>query len=257
MGLGRLVNRGILAPLGLRMSRLPRPAPTRATSKPHDPDADDIRLCAPYTLVDSLRQLNFIRSVRFVNRNAISGAIVECGVFKGGSMMLAKLTHQKDPNAVKREFHLFDTFAGMANPVSADVYLVDGSSGVETHAEKDRDTHTDWFYASLAEVQGNFRSHGLLDDSVFWHRGLVEDTLRDPANVPPEISILRLDTDFYESTKIELEVLYPRLVAGGVLIVDDYDAWAGSRAAVDEYFEGRLCFATIGGGGIMAQKAPA
>lgn len=47
---------------------------------------------------------------------------------------------------------------------------------------------------------------------------------------------MRLDTDFYSSTKIELEILVPRMVAGGILIVDDYGAWAGSKQAVDEYF---------------------
>ena len=68
-------------------------------------------------------------------------------------------------------------------------------------------------------------------------KGKVEDTLLENNNLPKEISLLRLDTDFYESTKKELEVLYPRLVSGGVLIIDDYGHWKGSKRAVDEYFQ--------------------
>ena len=67
------------------------------------------------------------------------------------------------------------------------------------------------------------------------HSGL-QDSLQSEANVPEQIAILRLDTDFYESTKAELEVLYPRLSPGGVLILDDYGAWLGHRKTVDDYF---------------------
>ena len=56
-------------------------------------------------------------------------------------------------------------------------------------------------------------------------------------NIPKKISILRLDTDFYESTKIELEILYARLETSGVLIIDDYGNYKGARKAVDEYFK--------------------
>ena len=68
-------------------------------------------------------------------------------------------------------------------------------------------------------------------------KGPVEDTLNVEENLPKKISVLRLDTDFYESTKKELEILYPRLVKNGILIIDDYGHWQGSRKAVDEYFQ--------------------
>jgi hypothetical protein len=58
-------------------------------------------------------------------------------------------------------------------------------------------------------------------------------------NLPEQISILRLDTDWYTSTKIELEVLYKKLVKGGILIIDDYGHWQGARKAVDEYFKNK------------------
>ena len=71
-------------------------------------------------------------------------------------------------------------------------------------------------------------------------KGIVEKTLLEPKNLPEKISILRLDTDFYESTKIELEILYPKLVSGGFLIIDDYGHFKGCRKAVDEYFRDDL-----------------
>jgi hypothetical protein len=64
--------------------------------------------------------------------------------------------------------------------------------------------------------------------------GKVEDTI--PADIPEKIALLRLDTDWYESTKHELIHLFPRLQKGGVLIIDDYGFWKGARKAVDEYF---------------------
>jgi hypothetical protein len=72
-------------------------------------------------------------------------------------------------------------------------------------------------------------------EKVHFIKGLVENTV--PDNAPERISILRLDTDWYESTRHELEHLYPRLVSGGVLIIDDYGYWRGSTQAVDEFLE--------------------
>ena len=91
--------------------------------------------------------------------------------------------------------------------------------------------------ASKEEVRNNFRSLGLLDQDVIFCEGRVEATLADPANIPDQIALLRLDTDWYASTKVELEVLYPKLSSCGVLIIDDYGHWQGARQAVDEYFK--------------------
>jgi hypothetical protein len=63
-------------------------------------------------------------------------------------------------------------------------------------------------------------------------RGRVEDTL--PQEALEQISVLRLDTDWYESTRHELAHLFPRLVRGGVLLCDDYGFWGGARKAVDQ-----------------------
>jgi O-methyltransferase len=76
-----------------------------------------------------------------------------------------------------------------------------------------------------------------LDDKIIFIQGDVAVTLEVPNNLPEGIAVLRLDTDWYESTKKELEILYPRLSVGGVLLVDDYGHWVGAREAVDEYFK--------------------
>ena len=64
----------------------------------------------------------------------------------------------------------------------------------------------------------------------------MEKTLKIKKNLPKKISILRLDTDWYASTRVELDILFPLLQKNGILIIDDYGAWSGSKKAVDSYF---------------------
>src|SRR5207244_6492838 len=106
-------------------------------------------------------------------------------------------------------------------------------------ARSDRQTGLVWAYAPIEEVESNLRGTGYPPDKLHFVAGRVEDTLQRYA--PDRIALLRLDTDWYESTRHELVHLFPRLTDGGVLIIDDYGHWAGSRKAVDEYFatEGR------------------
>jgi predicted O-methyltransferase YrrM len=87
----------------------------------------------------------------------------------------------------------------------------------------------------LADVQANLRSTGYPVERMRFVVGDVADTV--PREAPERIAILRLDTDWYASTRHELEHLYPRLAVGGVLIVDDYGHWEGARLAVDEFLE--------------------
>jgi hypothetical protein len=78
-------------------------------------------------------------------------------------------------------------------------------------------------------------SVGYPEEKIHFVQGPVEETL--PENAPEEIALLRLDTDWYASTKHTLVHLYPRVAPGGVLIVDDYAYWQGARQAVDEYVQ--------------------
>jgi O-methyltransferase len=198
---------------------------------------DDIEMIARYrnfTLTSIERQWALMSSIRYLNAAGIEGDIVECGVWRGGSMMLAKDLCSDSP--IARRIHLYDTFTGMSEPTDDDVSYIERPAR-ETYQATRSDGHTGWAEASLEDVMENFRRAQLLDDSVFFVKGKVEETLADSDKQPQRIALLRLDTDWYESTKIELEVLYPRLVAGGVLIIDDYGHWAGARKAVDEYFK--------------------
>jgi O-methyltransferase len=115
-----------------------------------------------------------------------------------------------------------------------------------------------WHHVEAAEVRGAVLSTGYPDERVHLVEGRVEETL--PGGAPAEIALLRLDTDWYESTKHELEHLYPRLSPGGVLILDDYGHYEGARRAVDEYFEaegGRPLLSRIDYTGRIGVKRPA
>ncbi len=187
----------------------------------------------PYTMTSCERIYQLARAVEYLEKNAIPGAIVECGVWRGGSMMAAALTLLR-LGATSREIYLYDTFEGMPPPKSVDVRHdgVAASAILDTRAKSKDDTY--WAYASLEDVKANLRSTGYPPERIHYVPGKVEDTL--PQTGPAAIALLRLDTDWYSSTQHELLHLYPRLSPEGVLIIDDYGWWKGQKQAVDEYF---------------------
>jgi hypothetical protein len=156
---------------------------------------------------------------------------VECGVWRGGSSILAALTFQRLGDS-DREYVLFDTFAGMTEPTEAD-----GAEVRRRWEDQQDEGHNRWAYTSREEVEANLRGAGVDAEAVRLVEGPVEETI--PAHAPERIAILRLDTDWYESTRHELVHLYDRLEPGGVLLIDDYGRWQGARRAVDEYFGAR------------------
>ncbi len=182
----------------------------------------------PYTMTSIERVVGLADSVRYISRAKIAGAIVECGVWKGGSMMVAALTLLELGDV--RDLYLFDTFEGMAPPTEHDVTY----AGVAAEELLSSPTGRMKLDAALEPVRKAVSSTGYPMEHVHLIKGRVEDTL--PVSAPDRIALLRLDTDFYASTAHELKHLYPRLAAGGVMIVDDYGAWKGARQAVDEYF---------------------
>lgn len=191
-------------------------------------DAAVARRVRPFTMtsVDAVAAL--CAATRHVVRRDIPGAFVECGVWRGGSMMAVALT-LAELGARDRDLYLFDTFAGMPPPTEHDVRVLDGLSA-------DRpETITPAIAVGLEEVRAAMATTGYPPEHVHLVPGRVEDTV--PLHAPGRIALLRLDTDWYESTRHELEHLYPRLAAGGFLVVDDYGHWAGSRKAVDEYLD--------------------
>ena len=194
-------------------------------------EIETIRRVQPFTMTSPGRIVAAIRAAEYVALNAIPGSIVECGVWRGGSMMAMALTLLR-LNRGYIPLSLFDTFEGMTRPT-----LADGKAALE---EWERHAPHEWCFASLADVRRNLENTGYDQSITSLVQGEVERTL--PGYAPAKISLLRLDTDWYESTKHELTHLFPRLSPGGVLIIDDYECWEGCRRAVDEYIrENKVC----------------
>jgi O-methyltransferase len=207
--------------------------PLRKHRFPADFEESDIELCQrvePYTMTTPPRLFALVRAVEYVAARDIPGAVLECGVWRGGSMMAAALTLLR-LGKTDRELYLFDTFSGMTSPTDEDVKR-SGERAADLLADESADSDI-WAIASLDEVRATVLAVGYPEERIHFIQGPVEETL--PTEAPSEISLLRLDTDWYSSTKHELVHLYPRLTTGGVLILDDYGYWQGARRAVDEY----------------------
>ena len=214
--------RGLFSQLGYTIHRTP--------SWP-DMDAQTIALfrsVRSFTMTSIERVYALRESVKYIIRHNVPGSIVECGVWKGGSMMaVAKTLLELE---TERDLYLFDTFEGMPPPTAVDVDLY----GVQADVLLKTNPITPAI-APFEEVCRNMYSTGYNPARINLVRGKVEDTL--PRAAPREIALLRLDTDWYQSTLHELVHLYPRLIKGGILIIDDYGHFVGSRKAVDEYFQ--------------------
>lgn len=193
---------------------------------------------APYTLTSRQRRYALVQAVQYLVRRGVPGAFVECGVWRGGSALAMLMALQRE-RTDDRELWLYDTFEGMTAPSERDRSPFDAparrtwdiavASGRKAwqHLFEPQDFSLDKVRA-LLEGTGYPRQH------LKFVAGDLMQTL--PAQAPGRIALLRLDTDWYESTRHELEHLYPRLSPGGVLIIDDYGHWQGCRDAVDEYF---------------------
>ena len=205
-------------------------------------ERDRIAEARPHTLLSDERIVACIDAVRYAVRREIPGALVECGVWRGGAV-LAMIRTLQELGASDRDIFLFDTFEGMTEPTDVDVSLFEGAAlPVWQQAKSQGRRAWDFFFKedvfSLEQVKELISSTGYPSDRIRFVPGMVEDTI--PASAPDQIAVLRLDTDWYESTKHELVHLYPRLASGGVLLIDDYGHWDGCRRAVDEYFGGSV-----------------
>ena len=197
----------------------------------------DIRnTVAPFTMTSKDRTLSLTEAISYISKARIPGAIVECGVWRGGSMMTCALTLMHQGNT-ERELYLFDTFSGMTLPTAVDVDHAGISATKTIKKFLSRPDKPGWCEASIDDVRTNMQSTGYPMHNIRLVQGPVENTI--PENAPSQIALLRLDTDWYESTKHELEHLYDRVPTGGVVIVDDYGHWAGARKATDEFLRDR------------------
>ena len=191
-----------------------------------------------YSMTGPIRLQALIDAVRYCERRGIPGAFAECGVWRGGSVLAMILTLQE--LGAQRDLYLFDTFEGMTEPTEFDTSSL-SRPALEEWAAAKADGETPWAGVfgpdafSEETVRETLLSTGYPEERVHITRGPVEETI--PVAAPVTLALLRLDTDWYESTRHELDHLYPRLQSGGVLLIDDYGHWDGARRAVDEYFE--------------------
>ena len=177
-----------------------------------------------HTMIGEKRLRNICYCVKEVLENNIPGDLIETGVWRGGATILMRAILQAYGDRARKVW-VADSFAGLPAP-NPSQYPVDAGDLLHTYA---------YLAVPLEEVQANFSKYGLLDTQVVFLKGLFSKTL--PSAPIDKISVLRLDGDLYESTMDALVNLYPKLSAGGYLIIDDYGAVNGCRVAVTDYRE--------------------
>jgi O-methyltransferase len=234
-------------PLVQRIARgMHRPS-RRAATPPASPTLEEwpedlshadvaiLRRAAAFTLTSASRQVALLEAVRYVVQRNIPGAFVECGVWRGGSAMIIAMA-LVEAGVLDRDLYLCDTYDGMTPPTDLDRSL-DGRTAREQLAVESRDDASSvWCRVSLEEVRRNMASTGYPMERIHLVAGPVEHTI--PAHAPAAVALLRLDTDWYASTRHELHHLFPRVSPNGIVILDDYGHWQGVRRAVDEYLQG-------------------
>uniref|UniRef100_A0A6C0LZF0 Methyltransferase n=1 Tax=viral metagenome TaxID=1070528 RepID=A0A6C0LZF0_9ZZZZ len=183
------------------------------------------------------RTIGMYNCIQDIIDKNIKGDFVEAGVAQGVSSAFAILM-LKTRNSTERDCWLYDTFEGIENQ----------KGGWDRPLEWEKDLYGKsaanmWDNGSLSRpyysrtvdfVKNKIVQTGYPENKLHFIKGKVEDTIPDA--IPSKISILRLDTDFYLSTKHELEHLYPLLEKGGYLLIDDYGHFTGAKKAVHEYF---------------------
>ena len=219
--------------MGLTISRsssLVNRLPVEAT----DEDRATIDAVRPFTMTSAERIWSLLRAVDYVLDQPIKGDFVECGVWRGGSVM-AMTRRLLERGVTDRRIWLYDTFQGMTEPTELDIEATSGASAKSLlDSTEIADGDNVWCIAGLEDVRANVSSTGYPQSQLSFVEGDVAVTLSQA--LPDSIALLRLDTDWYESTKTGLEFLYPRLASGGVCILDDYGHWQGARKAVDDFF---------------------
>jgi len=207
-----------------------------------DFERDVLAQVRPYTMTSPQRQVATLDAVEYVVRRGVPGDFVECGVWRGG-VVLAMILALQRLGVDDRDLWLFDTFEGMTEPEDVDTSPFDEparSTWERARAAGRKAWH--WYFDEeltgfgKEAVEAMLVATGYPPERLHLVQGPVEDTL--PSEGLDRLALLRLDTDWYASTRHELECLYPLLSPGGVLLIDDYGHWDGCRRAVDEFFGG-------------------
>ena len=184
-------------------------------------------------------------AVNYILQNNIEGCIIECGV-ESGNFEHIWINELMKNNSV-RDIYLFDTFGGLVEPTEYDytckdakIYQMNKDEVYTTWKNNVIDEKVNsWCYTPLDKVKQRLNSTGYPENNLHYVVGNVMETLKDKTTIPEKIAILRLDTDWYESSKYELEQMYDNVVKGGIIIFDDYYHWDGQRRATDDFFKNR------------------
>ena len=201
-------------------------------------DYELINLIKNYSMTPKIRIYNLMQALKHLKIKKIEGDYVECGVWKGGNILLFKKFLESEDSR-QRNIYAFDTFEGMTDPDKNDFEISTNNTAIKL-LQKDKNKETNvWGICNLDQVKKNISKHTKDLNNIYFIKGDVEKTLNEIKNIPEKISLLRLDTDWYKSTKKELEVLYEKVSSGGVIIIDDYGHWGGSKKAVDEFFSNK------------------
>jgi O-methyltransferase len=193
-----------------------------------------------HTMVGYERLITLYQQAVFCEHNDIAGSFVECGTWKGGAVGLMALANLKH-GSKRRELHLFDSFEGVPEPDAA----VDGQSALEDARQVGGGTGGKLvpIPLSVGTLEANKelleQTIGYDASRLRYHKGWFQDTLPAQADTVGNIAILRLDCDWYASTKICLDYLYDKVLPGGFVIIDDYGNYEGCRKAVDEFLQAR------------------
>jgi len=224
----------ILSLFNLRLSQIYTfPIPIEADKK----IIKFINISSKFSMTGHARMHLLSQAILNTKKKRLEGDFVECGVWRGGNILLYKLLN--DFYDLNKTIFAYDTFEGMTEPEDIDMDFCGTSAKKYLIANrKSENLNNVHCFATIDRVRKNILEYTNLENINFIV-GPVEKTLLIKKNLPKKISVLRLDTDWYSSTKIELEILYPRLVDGGVLIIDDYGSWQGSKKATDKYFFGK------------------
>jgi hypothetical protein len=222
--------------------RIPPSGPPKRSEHPplnyddEEPAREAIALVEHHTMLSYQRLVTLWQQVRYLDRAGVQGALIECGTWKGGAAALMALAHLRS-GAPHRHVHLFDSFEGLPEPDRAH----DGEMAVRYAGER-----ASGVLRSIGKCVGTLEDNRHAVGSIagypsvltHFHVGWFQDTLRIPPAGVGDIALLRIDGDWYESTKMCLDALFPKVVSGGVVVIDDYGKWSGCRKAVDEFLAG-------------------
>jgi O-methyltransferase len=197
----------------------------------------------PNTMLPMPRLFDAYEAIVAINREGLEGDVVECGVWNGGCIGLMAVANLKEPGP-KRRFHLFDSFEGLPQPSSHDVDVI--ADFRNRHPDLDLQGKANSHLRPIGACVGDSRLVvedflvkylGINRDDLTFHVGWFQDTIPSATKVIEDIALLRIDGDWYESTKVCLEGLYEKVVRNGFIIIDDYGMFSGCRKAVDDFFE--------------------